>query len=377
MKYLSSPKKIAAEMRTLKLKDKNSVISLLLYVVTILSLAYPVLLPKKAHATVTQGFVRIDRHSTGAAISGSACIETAGSHGTDTNVTIVFPNDWTISSTASNWVANSTNLPYDPTDTTPAYTQATMWAGVTNSEAATSVNGGSVTWTATDLTDDVFYCFNFTGASSTIGAAGDNKVGALQVQGGSPFLSNIDWAVDVVTSNADQITVTASVSAQMTFALSGNSAALGTLASGSTAAASGINQTVTTNARNGWISWVKSGSDGGSNAGALHSTTANADIVSPGSWDGTPQTLSSTGGYVLDVDTGSGCATGCVNDEYEGGDADSGGHLAYNIFHITATDTTPTSGDVVSLVVKARSSATTPAAADYTDTLTVVAAGSF
>lgn len=378
MKYLSSPKKIAAEMRTLKFKDRNSIISLVLYIVTIISLIYPVMQPKQAHATLTQSFVRIDRHSTGADISGSACIETSGSHGTDTNVSIVFPTDWTIDSTPANWTANDTNLPYDPTDVTPAYTQSTMWAGITNAEAASAVDGNTVTWTATDLTDDIFYCFNFSGgAGSDIGAAGDNKTGILQVQGGSPFLANVEWAVDVVTSNADQITVTASVSAQMTFALSGNTATLGTLASGSTAAASGINQTVTTNARNGWISWVKSGTNGGSNAGALHSTIANADIVSPGSWDGTPQTLSSTGGYVLDVDAGAGCATGCVNDEYEGGDADSGGHLAYNIFHITATDTTPTSGDVVSLVVKARSSATTPAGSDYTDTLTVVAAGSF
>lgn len=374
MKYLSSPKKLASEIRTLNLRDSDSLISLLLYIALFITLAYPLLLPKKAGATITQSFVRINRHATGAAISGSACMETAGSHGTETNVTIVFPGDWTISSTTSNWTANDTNLPYDPTDLS---TQATMWAGVTNTEQATTVTGNSVTWTATDLSDGTFYCFNFAGASSTIGAAGDNRIGALQVMGGSPFVSNVDWAVDVNTAASDQITVTASVSAQMTFALASNTAALGALASGSTAAASGINQTVTTNARNGWASWVMSGTDGGGTAGALQSTVASSQIDSPGSWDGTPETLGSSGGYVLDVDAGSGCNSACVADEYEGGTADAGGHLSYNIFRQTANDTTPTSGDVVSLVVKARSSATTPAASDYTDTLTVVAAGSF
>jgi len=374
MKYLSSPRKIAAEVRTLRLTDRNSIVSIAFYLALLISLLYPFIQPFKAGAAVTQGFVRFDRHSTGAAISGSACLETT-TVGTDTNVTIVFPSDWTISSTPANWVANNTNLPYDPTDLA---TQSTMWAGVTNTEAATSVNGLSVTWTATDLTANIFYCFNFTGASSTVGPAGNNKTGQLKTEGGAPYVDTVDWATSVVSSGADQIVVTASVSAQMTFALSANTASLGTLSSTSTAASAGINQTVTTNARNGWASWVKSGTDGTGTVGALQSVTAgNAQIDSPGSWDGTPETLTSTGGYVLDVDTGSGCNSACVADEYETASADAGGHLSFNIFRQTANDTTPTSGDVVSLVVKARSSATTPAASDYTDTLTVVAAGSF
>ncbi len=376
MKYLLSPQKILGEVRTLNFKSRSSIISLLLYVVTFLSLIYPVFQPGKADATVTQGFVRIDRHGTGELITGSACIETTTS-GTETNVTIVFPGDWTISTTASNWVANNTNLPYDPTDIS---TQATLWPGIANSEAAASVTGNSVTWAGSDISSSTtFYCFNFTGASSTIGAAGNNKTGQLKTQGGSPYVDTIDWATSVVSTDTDQITVTASVAAQMTFSLSGNTAALGTLSSSTTAAASGITQTVTTNARNGWASWIKSETDGGSNLGALQSTTGGAgvQIDSVGSYDNAVTQLSSSGGYVLDVDAGSGCSATCVADEYETADADSGGILSYNIFRQTANDTTPTSSDQISLVVKARSSATSSAASDYTDTLTVVAAGSF
>ncbi len=367
MRYLSSPKKIGHEIGSLRLSDRNSLITILFYLALLASLVYPFFMPKKAGATVTESFVRFDRLATGSAISGTACMET-DTVGTETNVVIDFPVDWTISSTASNWTVTTTNLPVKPSDSSAA----TAWPGI---NTASSVSGVSVIFPATDLTVNTWYCFNFAGASSTVGPAGNDKTGTLKTQGGSPYVDQVDWATSVVSSGADQITVTASVSASMTFTLSGNTAALGNISSGSTTASSAITQTVSTNARNGWVSWVRSGTDGGSNVGALESTTANAQIDSPGSHDGTPETLSSTGGYVLDVNTGSGSPT--VAGEYNGTNADEGGHLSYNIFRQTAHATAPAAANTVTLVVKARSSATTPAANDYTDTLTVVAAGSF
>ncbi len=360
MKYLSSPASI-------HLNSKSSIISLSLYVALLISLIYPFLSPLKAGATVDTAFLRFDRHATGSAITGTACLET-DTVGTETNVVIVFPSDWTISQTPSNWTVTTTNLPVKPT----TGGAANAWPSIAT---ATSVNGLSVVFPAADLTVDTFYCFNFAGASSTIGAAGNDKTGQLKTQGGAPYVDSVDWATSVVSSGADQITVTASVSASMTFSLSGNTAALGNISSGTTTAASGITETVSTNARNGWVSWAISGTNGGGGVGALHSTIANADIDSPGSHDGTPETLSSSGGYILDVDTGSGSPT--IAAEYNGGSADTGGHISQGQFRQIAHTTAPANANTVSLVVKARSSATTPAAADYTDTLTVVAAGSF
>lgn len=360
MKYLLSPVSV-------RLADKNSLISIALYLALLISLIYPFLMPFKAGAAVDTSFVRFNRHATGSAISGTACLETTTA-GTETNVVIVFPVDWTISSTASNWTVTTTNLPVKPT----TGGAATAWPGI---GTATSVDGTSVTFPGSDLSTSTFYCFNFAGASSTIGPAGNDKTGQLKTQGGAPYVDSVDWATSVVSSGADQITVTASVSASMTFSLSGNTAALGNISSGSTTAASGITETVSTNARNGWVSWVVSGTNGGGGVGALHSTVANADIDSPGSHDGTPETLTSSGGYVLDVNTGSGSPT--VAAEYNGSGADDGGHISQSQFRQIAHATAPANANTVSLVVKARSSATTPAAADYTDTLTVVAAGSF
>lgn len=371
MKYLLSPKKIISETRTFRLKDKSSFISVLVYVALFVSLIAPVFTPKKADAAVTVSFVRFDRLATGAAISGTACLET-GTTGTESNPVIVFPSDWTISQTASNWTVSTTNLPVKPSDGSAA----TAWPNITT---ASAVNGLSVTFGLSgsgDLSTSTFYCFNFAGASSTVGSAGNDKTGQLKTMGGSPYVDSVDWATSVVSSGADQISVTASVSASMTFSLSANAVALGTLSSGSTAAGSPtITQTVSTNARNGWVSWVKSGTNGGSGNGALHSTVANADIVSPGSHDGTPETLSTSGGYVLDVNTGSGTPT--VAAEYDGSGADDGGHIDQSQFRQTARAAAPASSNTVTLVVKARSAATTPAGNDYTDTLTVVAAGSF
>lgn len=367
MRYLSNPKKIAQEVKSLRISDTNSLISLALYLSLILTLLYPFFMPKKAGATVTESFVRFDRLATGSAISGTACMET-DTVGTEGAVVIDFPSDWTISSTPGNWTVTTTNLPVKPSDSSAA----TAWPGI---NTATSVSGVSVVFPGSDLTVDTWYCFNFAGASSTVGSAGNDKTGALKTQGGSPYVDQVDWATSVVSASADQITVTASVSASMSFSLSGNTAAIGNISSGSTTASSAITQTISTNARNGWASWIRSGTDGGGGIGALHSTTANADIDSPGSHDGTPETLSSTGGYVLDVNTGSGSPT--IAAEYDGAGADDGGHLSFNQFRQTAHATAPAAANTVTVVVKARSSATTPAASDYTDTLTVVAAGSF
>ncbi len=345
-------------------KDRQALISLVLNLSLLFLTIYPFLLPQKANATVTEAFVRFDRHATGAAISGTACLKSTLT--TQTNVVLVFPLDWTISQTAGNWTVTTTNLPTDPV----GGAAATAWPGI---GTATSVTGVNVQFPGSALVAATFYCFNFAGASSTIGAAGNDKVGQLKTQGGSPYTDSVDWATSVVASGADQITVSASVSATMTFSLSGTTAALGTLSTSSVTSATAVTQTVSTNARNGWTSWVK-GTQGTTTVGALHSTVANADINAPAAHP-TVSDLSSTTGYVLDVNAGTGTPT--INTAYNGsGDTNNGGATT-TLFRETATKTTPGSGDTVDLRVRAKIASTQAAASDYSDTLTIVAAGSF
>lgn len=345
-------------------KNKSSLLSLVLNLsLLLLTFAYPLLYPQKANAAVTKAFVRFDRLATGAAISGTACLKSTLT--TQTNVVIVFPQGWTISGTNTNWTVTTTNLPVDPQGGT-----VEAWPGI---GTATSVSGLSVVFPGTGLiTTTSLYCFNFSGASSTIGTAGNDKTGQLKTQGGAPYVDSVDWATSVVATGADQISITASVSATMTFSLSGTSIALGTLNSSTVVSGTAITQTVSTNARNGWTSWIK-GTQGSTTIGALNSTAASANINAPAAYP-TVSDANATPGYVIDVNTGTGTPT--IAAAYNGTDTNSGG-ASTTLFRQTATKTTPGAGDTVDIVARAKIATTQTAATDYTDTLTVVAAGSF
>lgn len=364
MKYLSNPKKIVAEVKSLKLKERRSLISILLYVAIVISLVYPFLVPSKANAAVTEAFVRFNRLATGAAISGTACLKSTLT--TQTNIVVVFPLDWTISSTAGNWTVTTTNLPTDPV----GGGAATAWPGI---GTATSVNGLSVVFPGTALTAATFYCFNFTGASSTIGSAGNDKTGQLKTQGGAPYTDSVDWATSIVASGADQVAVTASVSATMTFSLNANTIALGTLSTSSVTSGNVV-QTVSTNARNGYVSWIQGTSATGGTGGGLRSTIASADIPSPSSFP-TVTDLASATGVVIDAVTGTNSPT--INAGYAGNGTTSGGHFDGGIFREVSSKTGAQSGTTVTLNVRAKVSSTQAAASDYADTLVVSAAGSF
>jgi hypothetical protein len=156
----------------------------------------------------------------------------------------------------------------------------------------------------------------------------------------------------------------------MTFALDGHAMALGNLSTTSTAQGTPtVTETISTNAHNGWTTWVKSVT------GTLSSSISGGSIVSPGSYGASPQTLSATGGYVLQAAAGSGSPT-VYGNWLDGANVDKGGHLD-TYFDQVATKTTPGASDTVTYIARARSAATTPAANDYTDTLTITAAGSF
>ncbi len=345
-------------------KNKSSLLSIALNLSLLFLVLYPILQPQKANATVTEAFVRFDRHSTGAAISGTACLKSTLT--TQTNVVIVFPQGWTISGTAANWTVTTTNLPTDPV----GGGAASAWPGI---GTATSVAGLSVVFPGTALVAGTFYCFNFAGASSTIGSAGNDKTGQLKTQGGAPYTDSVDWATSVVSSGGDQVTVTASVSATMTFSLTATSITLGTLSTSTTTSGNATAQ-VSTNARNGWTTWIK-GTNGTTTTGTLHSTLASADISVPAGSYPTTYDLSSTTGYVIDANSGSGTPT--IATAYDGtGDTTLGG-IPTTLFRQMATKTTPGTTDTVVINARAKIASTQAAASDYTDTLTIVAAGSF
>jgi hypothetical protein len=357
-----------SKVRLANLRNPKVLLSLLLQLtIVLLSVATPLLYPQQAHATVTEGFVRFDRLATAQAVTGTACLKSTLI--TQTGVIITFPIGWTISSTIGNWTANTTNIVSTMKDPIGGGA-AEAWPGINN---ATAVNGLSVTFPTTAFTAGHFYCFNFAGASSTVGTAGNDQTGQLKTTGGSPFTDSMDYATSVVAAAGEQIVVSASVSATMTFALTGNAIALGTL--NSTSAVSGaVTEQVSTNARNGWTSWIK-GTNGSATTGALHSALApTSDIIVPAGAYPTVYDLTSTTGYVIDADAGSGTPT--IATAYDGNTVNKGG-IPTTLFQQMATKTTPGATDTVVINARAKIVSTQTAANDYTDTLTVVAAGSF
>lgn len=348
-------------MRKLLIRFKKITASSLILALVLLTLSSFVF-PPKAQAIFTQAYLRLDRMKASTTTGGTVCAK-PNTTGTEADVQVVFPADFTVNATAANWTVTTTNLPSD----------ATAWVGI---GVGTTASGQTVTFTSGELTVGTLYCFNFTGTDTlTTSTAGVNKTGTITTRtAGAATIDTSTYATAVITN--DQIAVTATVPPIFSFTLGDNSAALGTLSTSTTTSATGVTLTFATNAPAGWIAWVK-------NAG-LTSTVTGETIPAAGTVDDTPSDLATTTGYVLDTDitTDSGTGDGTVTQaagygaEYNGTNTTSGGALSTTLQSIAASSGT-TDGDVLTLILRSKITAVQAAAADYADTITVVGAGRF
>ena len=102
-----------SELKLSSIRSPKTVLSIILQVsILLFSFGYPLLYPPVANATVTTAYVRLDRQSAGAALSGVACLQTTTAT-TVARVDIIFPVSFVISSTPANWTTDTTaaNLP--------------------------------------------------------------------------------------------------------------------------------------------------------------------------------------------------------------------------------------------------------------------------
>ncbi len=236
------------------------------------------------------------------------------------------------------------------------------------------VSGQTVRFPVTALANSTTYAFFITGglllnpsASTTIvhtlftRNSGDTTTGDTQ-----------DLAVPVISD--DQIVITATVAPTFTFVFANNAQSLGTLSSSAITSGSGTAITINTNGSGGWYAWMKSTNTG------LTSTAASKTIATSGSIDAAPTSLSTGAeGYVADVDittdAGSG-GTVSIAGEYNGTTTSEGGTLSSSYQQIASANGTA-NGDVITIIPRVSIAGSTPAASDYTDTLTVVGAGVF
>lgn len=367
---MSLPKKIWFGKRGLA-----TVLTLVLVLPLLATLFIP-----KAHAVaniMTYTLVRTDRMKTSTATTGTVCAKPATS-GTITSVKVTFPTGYTVSSTTANWAVGttSTGWPKDPADGT---TSATAWPGIAAPTGSGEfvISGQAVNFGSSTLTTGTWYCFNWTNtaALTTASSATNNNTGTVitQTTGG---VANDTGNYATATVTNDQIAVTATVNPTFSFSLSSNTAALGALSTANPIASSAINASVSTNAYKGYNLWA----DDPAGTPGLTSTQASKTIAySPTVGSSAAALSNGVEGYNLGAGTPS-CTSGTTPADdgnfSSGGTSYKGGGLD-NTPRIVAVGTGTANACIVPLTVNASISNITPAATDYSGTMTIIAAGRF
>lgn len=316
-------------------------------------------------AALGQVFVRFDRMQTSTATTGTVCAKPTTT-ATEAHVQVVFPTGYTLG-LAATFTVSTTNLAWP--------TGGTAWPGI---GTATAVASQTVTLPSTDLTVGTLYCFNWTNSAAVqvSSSATASNLGTVTTQDSTP--ATIDTAQYTTASiTNDQIVVTATVPSAFSFALSANTDSLGSLATGTIATSpTPRTATVNTNAKNGWQVWSQSTLTNG----GLHSASASYTIPSNCSAGaGSNSTLSAgTEGYntgVTQTQTG-GTGTITVATPFVGGATGKGGGLCGSLQSLASSNGTANNA-VLTLTNNVAIAGSTPAASDYTDTITVIGAGLF
>ena len=331
--------------------------------VLVLSLVLPLFSYSPAHAAdLGQATVRFDRMQVSTATTGTVCAKATSAAQTEADVQVTFPTGYTLGA-AGTFTVSTTNLAWP--------TGGTAWPSIAT---ATNVTGQVVTFPSGDLANDgTLYCFNWTNtAAVTIkSGASSSNTGTITTRASGP--ATIDTAgYSTASVTGDQITVTATVPSTFSFALSANTDALGTLATGSvTTSPTPRTATVNTNAKNGWMVWAKDLNTG------LTSATASKTIAS--TTPGSNSTLSAgTEGYNTGITTSQvgGSGTVSVAAAFVGTAAGQGGGLDTGLRALASSNGTADNA-VLTIKNNVAINATTPGASDYTDTITIVGAGLF
>jgi hypothetical protein len=290
------------------------------------------------------------------ATTGTVCAKPT-TVGVESSVVVTFPAGYTLGLAPTFTVDTTTNVASWPAG-------AVAWLGV---GTASNVTAQAVTFASGDLTVGNLYCFNW------INSAAVQVTATPSASNSGTVATNLDSSPFSTASIADdQIVVTASVPQSFSFALSGNTDALGALTTGAVATSpTPRTATVNTNAKNGWLVWAKDSNTGLNSALAaktIASTTPGANSTLSAASEGynTGVTQSQVGGSgVITVAAG-----------YVGGSLGKGGGLDTTL-RTLATSTGTADTAVLTLKNNAGIGVLTPAATDYTDTITVVGAGLF
>ncbi len=349
------------------------------YILAAASLLFSFLLPSIAGATqLTQAGLRLGRLGNGAS-SGNDLLVTFKLNTTPTSVAkikVTFPTGFTI--TAGTPTVSTTGFPATPGSITAP--PGTLTAAATSGGAGL---GGDITvsgLTSASLSGSTLYGFVIpTGTITNPSTLGQyNTTTESQNSGGTPIdTTTTPIYITGATADKDKIAVSASVAPNFSFSLSTNTDTVPAADPSTIQTSAGVTMTVGTNSPLGYTAYVKS-----ANA-ALLSAISSGTPIATGTFDATPEVFTAgTTKYGFVPSTGTACSscTGSISydAEYANNDSTHGGAFnAANSFASFVSRSGYTNADQITLKERVTVANTVGYANDYTDTLTIVAAGNF
>lgn len=381
----------------------SSLINRSLYVLlaSVLVMSY-MLVFNKGHAFATPQFnktyVRLDdlvAQDTG--VSGRACFVPQTTTAIN-SIELTFPTtngspDYTLNTTASNWSLGTSNLNTgNPLNET----------GVANLPVhPTSVSGSSVeidlTSAFTPANTSTNYCFNWSGSNTLqVPSAGavEQSPGILTTYsstGASGPINTTQFGLpQTISTTGYEVSLTATVPPIFSMQISTTSDSLGNLSISNPISSSGVTTTLSTNAANGWILWIKDNAPSGSCGakGGLYSSTKNYCIKSSNAANTNEHAVINAEHYISSV---TGTAVGsngtCSSVAYQAASGYAfdgitqtpnwGGVLSNSSYLPMAACNGTATGSTVVFTETATIVGATPAATDYGDTLFLTGAGEF
>lgn len=290
-------------------------------------------------------------------------------------VKVTFPTGFTL--TTGTPAVATTGFPLTPASITAP--PGVLTSAVTGAGAGL---GGTIIvsgLTSASLNNTTLYGFIIpTGSVQNPSTAGQYNTTVESDNSGGTTIDSTTVPVYIygASANQDQVTVSASVAPNFSFGLSANADTVPKVDPTTIQTSSGVNMTVGTNSPLGYTAYVKSGS------GSLTSATNPATPIATGTFDGTPDVMTAgSTKYAFVPTTGTVCTT-CTgtltyNSEYAIADGTHGGAFNGTAFAAFVSRNGYTNADIVSLKERVTVAATVGYASDYTDTLTVVAAGNY
>lgn len=346
------------------------------FLVVALAMIGALLMPAFAGAAqLTQAGIRLGRLGISAS-SGNDMLVTFKLNTTPTSTTdivISFPSGFTL--TAGTPTPTTGSYPNTPASITAP--PGTLTSTVTSSGAGLGGTIDVTGFTSASLNNTTLYGFYIpTGSIANPASAGQYNTSVTSKNGASTLdTTSTPVYIYGVSTNQDQIQVNASVAPTFSFQLSANTDTIPTDDPSSTQTSGGVNMIVGTNSPLGYTAYVKSGN------GALNSATSGGTIPT-GTFDGTPDTMTNgTSKYTFVPSTGAACSScnGSItyDGEYNGITGTTGGSFNGTSFASFVSRSGFTNADTINLKERVTVANTVPYANDYTDTLTIVAAGNF